>query len=214
MTERYDLTATAPTVRRADPSIQRYDPWRLGLYVTAAVAMPLAVGGIGWYWLGGQAWLLGALPVPVSIFLSLWSLDAWLVEHARLRAERQSWNEPPVAPTTPHEAPAPELRQHLRLGLAQNGRIVAPSDDMDPALVALRAKCLTLARAGVERRTWSRSALAEGEGAVMSGQDWDEASAELQHLGLFEVKAGRGGGLRPARPDNLEHDLARLEVAR
>lgn len=219
MSERFDLTTTAPTLAARRPSVtaQRYSPWTLGAYFSFSLAAPILSAALGFLIIeaagyGGWGWLLCSVPLPFSAVLFVWTWRAAAVELERLNVE---WDElhPDVssAGNSPAEPPAPT---HLRLGILQNGAWVSPAENMHPELLALQRKCLRLVRAGMKAENWSRSALAEGEGRVMEGGDWDDASRELQHLDLFTVSKGKGGGLRPNPARDLAETIKRLEVAR
>lgn len=205
---------TLVTINRehaASVARSHYSPWLLAIYVTLSLWAPLVAGGAGWLISGWLAMLVaGALALPVPVFVVIWAWDAGLVERERLKCERLSLSRGPLLP---RPAAVPEPAGKLRPGLMQNGVIVPPKPQLTPELAHLRAVCLQLARLGAERGTWARSALAEGAGAPMRGEDWDLASRQLQDLQLFWVKPGKGGGLLPMPEKPIAETIARLEAA-
>ena len=213
----FSVSAAINKERASAVRFTRYNPWQLGLYVTGSLAVPV-VAVIVSYQLVGWLGLLAALfALPVPLFVILWAVDALMVEHQRLIAERLQLKRAGEVHTPQLPTPEPAMvatRRHLRLGYSQDGRIVPPAAPTDPAMDRLRALCLKLVKLGAPADNWARSALAEGPGAGMRGEEWDAASVELQDLDLFIVKAGRGGGLRPKPGRELADIVARLEVAR
>lgn len=199
----------------ANVARSHYNPWRLGLYVTVSLAAPIIAGLGGMFFKTG--WVLAAvaalLVIPLPLFVVLWAVDAGLVEHERLKNEKLSMSTGPALPHQP-AANVEASRAQLRPGILANGKMVSPADVLSPELAHLRDVCVQLVRAGSERGAWSRSALAEGPGAPMTGEDWDLASPQLQDLGFFWVKPGRNGGLRPAPGKEIKEIIARLEAAR
>jgi hypothetical protein len=195
----------------ANVARSHYNPWRLGLYVTLSLAAPI-IAGVGGFFTTG--WLLAAvaafLAIPLPVFVVLWAIDAGLVEHERLKHEKLSMS---AGPALPRPA-APAVETKLRPGLLQNGKVVPAAPVLSPDLAHLRDVCVQLVRLGSERGTWARSALAEGPDAPMTGEDWDLASPQLQDLGFFWVKPGRGGGLQPVKGKEIAETIARLEAAR
>jgi len=216
----FELAVSAAINKERADSVKftRYNPWRLGLYVTGSLFVPVAAAAVGVLAVGWGGSLIGLTVLPVPIFVMLWAVEAALVEHQRLVAERAQLRRAggehlvPTAAASP-AAPMVATRKHLKLGYLHNGVMTAPASPPDPGMQRLRKICLQLAQLGSDGNNWSRSALAEGPNARMGAEDWDAASAELQALGLFEVKAGRGGGLRPAAGRDLADSLARLEMA-
>lgn len=207
----YEQTlATVHREHAASVARSHYNPWRLGLYVTLSLWAPLVAGGAGLLisgWLAAA--VAAALAVPLPVFVVIWARDAGLVERERLKCELLSLSRGPMLP----RPTAPEPAGKLRPGILQNGAIVPPAPQLTPELAHLRAVCLQLARLGAERGTWARSALAEGAGAPMKGEDWDLASPQLQDLQLFWVKPGRNGGLQPMPGKPIAETIARLEAA-
>lgn len=188
-----------------------YNPWRLGVYVTLSLSAPIVAGTVGWIAWG---WLLAVvaavLAVPLPFFVVLWAWDAGLVERERMKRELLSLSAGPALP----RPPMPDVETKLRPGLLQNGQVVPPAPLMSPELAHLREACIQLARLGDKRGMWSRAALAEGPSAPMKGEDWDLASPQLQDMGFFWVKPGRGGGLQPLPDKPIAETIARLEAAR
>lgn len=219
-TQQYDLTlTTAGKPERTDVRRTRYNPWLIGLQISASLVLPFAVGQIAGELTADavKVWLAALASVPISALVILWSIDATLVEHQRLRSEQSQVKRAgePVRPPAPPTAPAAALpRRHLRPGYLMAGEIVSPAAVLEPAMATLQADCLALVKLGAERGTWARSAIAEGPDAPMKGEAWDRASRELQDLQLFYVKAGRNGGLQPMPGKPIAETVARLEAAR
>lgn len=198
---------------RSDVKYQRYNPWRLALSACASLGLfvfstwaAFLFAGIGW------TIVVAICVAPLPVVVLLWVKSAWDVEEQRLAQEYNSILRFPTQ--LPPAPPKPEA--HLDPGmLATRGgdvRVVHKVPALSPEKERLRDACLQLVRLGMEHKTWSRSALAEGEGAYMSGDAWDEASKELQRLGWFWVP-GQGKGLRPRANVDLELVIARLEAA-
>lgn len=202
----------ASAVRRT-----RYNPWRLGVYVSLASALPLAAG-LGGYQLQGQ---LGAvvglvLALPVPFFVLLYAVDGLRVEHQRMVAERQLLMDGPRLPELPVSTsdPVPTSEESpLRPGLLVNGSVVSPLPTLSAEKARLKAACLKLVRAGSERGSWTRAAIAEGVDQMLTGDEWDLASPALQAWGYFWNKPGKGGGLRPSDKLTVAQIIERLEAA-
>lgn len=194
----------------------RYNPWRLGVYVSLALAALPAALVIGHQVQGQLGAVIGlALALPIPFFVILYAYDGVQVEHQRMVAERNLLVYGPVLPESPvvstgGNSPASEP---LRPGLVQDGQVVARAPQLSREKVFLKNACLKLCRAGKERGSWARSALAEGSDAMMSGEEWDAASPWLQANGYFMVKAGRGGGLMPVPGKDVDETIRLLEVA-
>jgi hypothetical protein len=208
----YEQTVVAITRDHA-ASVQRarYNPWRLGVYVTLALAAPIALGEVGLAVRGFlAAALLALLAIPVPVFVILWAIDAGLVEHARLRSEKLLLTVGPALPPAPTLADDADPEEvELRPGYPIDGVMTAPAEGARPEVVDLRDDCLAFVRAGMRRSGWSRSKIAEGSARLLSPSAWDRASRELQRLGFFRTGPA---GLEPAR--DLGDVIARLEAAR
>ncbi len=217
----YEQTLTVAQNNRAQAIKQtRYSPWRMGLYVTGSLALDLAplAAGIGGYqydgwWMWGLFGLLGSvLLLPFPVLVIVWVVDATLVERERLRTEKSDLR--PLMVSNVGNAPALEAPGGLRPGILVNGSVMAPLATLSTDKARLKSACLLLVRAGAERGSWTRAAIAEGVDAMMPGELWDLASPELQRLGYFWSKPGKGGGLRPSdKMYTVAQIIERLEVA-
>jgi len=204
----------ALSIFRSDVKTQRYNPWRLAMSACAALALFVFVTTVA-YQFFGLLWATVAAVVscPVPIIVVLWVKNAWDVEDQRLAQEYDTLLKFPTTMTMP-EPPKPEA--HLDPGMVsmRNGseQVVHKAPALSPEKERLREACMKLVRLGMEHKTYSRSALAEGEHAMMAGDEWDDASKELQRLGWFWVP-GQGKGLRPRASVDLEMVIKRLEAA-
>jgi hypothetical protein len=199
----------ALSIFRSDVKTQRYNPWRLAMSACAALALFVFVTTAAYQFFGvGWAIVAAIVSCPVPIIVVLWVRSAWDIEEQRLA---QEYNSILRFPTAMPDPPKPEA--HLDPGmLIGNSRVVHKVPTLGPEKERLRDACLKLVRLGMEHKTWSRSALAEGEKAFMGGDEWDDASKELQRLGWFWVP-GQGKGLRPRASVDLDVVIARLEAA-
>lgn len=199
----------------------RYSPWRLAAYVIGALATPCVLAGAtftGYWYTSQSAWLLIGVPasllsLPLPFLVVIWVGYAWQIERQRLIAEKEQLCGAPSLPVPPAPATAPAQPAHLQPGIVANGRVVARAPEPSAERVWLRNACLKHLRLGQKLGKWTRSELAEGDGAPMSGPEWDASSPELQHLGYLWNKPGKGGGLQPVPGKDLNEAIARLEVA-
>jgi hypothetical protein len=207
----FDLTTAAirfdDNRRQAVRSV-RYSPWRLGAYVTLALAAPIAAGTVAFFAAGGYVAVLAfILALPVTVAVVIWTWDAFLVERQRLQCEKLTMQQGPELPTPEVEAPPESVE--LRPGFPIDGEMISPVEVVRPEIAALRDDCLAFVRAGMRRSGWSRSKIAEGPDKLLTPTRWDRASKELQRLGYFKQGAA---GLEPAR--DLNDVVKRLEAAR
>lgn len=160
-----------------------------------------------WPWFFLAVGLL--LTVPGAVLLTAFCTRAMWVELSRMDAEIGLFQ---------GDLPEIVIRQspddsHLQPGIVFDGeQTVSPIPHLSPSKRALRDACLALIQHGITKGKFTRSALAEGEGAVMAGDAWDMASPELQRHGWFVAD---NKGLRPALhfEHRLEEVILRLENA-
>lgn len=205
--------------RRAELRGQRSSPWMMGLWASAALVLPCIAWVAAWWWIEPADLLhwavtlaIGAPLLPITFLVLLGVYDRALFEHTYLVKAKDSLDSAPTAAVSTSGI-APTSAAGLRPGIKQDGEIVSPAPRPDPAKLKLIAACVKLARAGVERGSWTRAAIAEGPDAMMPGDEWDLASPELQRVGYFYNKAGKGGGLRPVEHMPIAEIIKRLEVA-
>ncbi len=207
------INATHDSAVRA----RRYNPWGLGLSLAASLAFPILAALAG-YQVGGQlgACLAAGVSLPVPVLVTVYAIDGMRVEHQRMVAERTLLMNGPALPLPPalSSVGAPAAPVKLMPGLVQNGNVVAQEPKLSPDVTWLRNACLRLLRGGQVRGAYTRSALAEEPDALMSGEQWDAASPELQRLGYCYVKAGKGGGLLLTPGKDVDECIKLVEVAR
>jgi hypothetical protein len=206
----WEMTLEARSDARKAVGPAQYSPWVLALSVSLAWGL-LVFGTAGVYDAVGGGWAFGTfmLIVPFPVLVTAWVRKAWQVEGKRLDLAGSLLGLPELPALEVSDESEETMPVELRPGFEVNGEIVAPVGDSPAGAGRLRGLCLRFVRAGMRRDGWSRSKIAEGPGALMKGEDWDEASKELQRLNFFTKGAA---GMTPSR--DLGDIIKRLEAAR